>query len=336
MMMNGFKNLFKATLSNIKEGLIGKNKGLEFNKDNLLEYLPNIQKGTYYVIGGESGSGKTSFVDDVFVYSPLKNLIETNCDLNKISILYFSLEIDPVIKTAKFIGRRMFEKYKRELDINIILSRGNCKLSESFLSKIEEEEEFFEKLNSRIKYVTKGATPSGIKKEVEIYLKESGKIDENGKIDKDHYFIIIVDHLNLTKKETGLSKKESIDEISNYFVQIRNEIGVIPIVIQQLNRNMVSNSARLTKNMYEPKLADFKETGTTQEDANVVMAVFNPFIYKIAEYKGYDIKKYKDNYRFITFLKNRDGKNEGGVSFYYNGKIGLYTDIENKDNTLLN
>ena len=38
-----------------------------FNR--LVEHIPNVQKGTYYLIGASTGCGKTSLVNDAFNFT---------------------------------------------------------------------------------------------------------------------------------------------------------------------------------------------------------------------------------------------------------------------------
>lgn len=60
------------------------------------------------------------------------------------------------------------------------------------------------------------------------------------------------------------------------------------------------------------------------EDANTVMGIESPFYVGVDNCLGYDITKFKDRYRLLKILKNRDGKRNLLVSFLFVGEYGGY------------
>ena len=83
---------------------------------------------------------------------------------------------------------------------------------------------------------------------------------------------------------------------------------------------------RKKQDSQEPQLSDFKDTGATQEYANTVVALFNPFRYGMDNHRGYPILdgKYplRRNYRSGHILKNRDGMDSLSMGFYFQGAVG--------------
>lgn len=75
-----------------------------------------------------------------------------------------------------------------------------------------------------------------------------------------------------------------------------------------------------------------------EADSDVMLAVFNPYREKLTNYRGYDIKTLKHNFRSVILLKNRYGDGDvavgysyfGGVNFWkeFNFKIFLYISLE--------
>jgi hypothetical protein len=141
------------------------------------------------------------------------------------------------------------------------------------------------------------------------------------------YHMIIIDHIGLVSSQ---NKKKAIDEISQYCVWFRNKCHFSPVIVSQYNR-VLQSSDRAKLNLLEPRLSDFKETGNTQEDADTVIALFNPYRYKIPDYYGYDIKTLKNRIRTAHILKNRDGDEGKVVPLNFFGEIGYFREFPKED-----
>ena len=75
--------IFDGVIENINRGKEGLNSGLTMGFKRLTQYIPNIQQGTYYVVGGETSSGKTAFVDNSFIYNPYDYLKKTETNFTE-------------------------------------------------------------------------------------------------------------------------------------------------------------------------------------------------------------------------------------------------------------
>lgn len=269
--------IFDDVKNSINDGLQGRNEGIPMGYERLHNVIPGIQQSTYYLVGGELGTGKSAFVDESFVYNPYDYILD-NPDKNiDYHILYFSLEIDKVRKIAKAIARRIFHKYKILVDINYILSKGKNRISQEVYDYAMQQSDYFYKMEEYVTFLDKPENPTGIWKNVLKYAENNGVWSE--KMVQDTEVIpasykpnnpnkittIIVDHVGLMRNERGFSKKQNIDKLSEYAIVLRNKCKFSPVLIQQLNRSM-SSAERFTINRVEPQLSDFKESGNTQED----------------------------------------------------------------------
>ena len=63
---------FELLKEEVRKGLEGKNNGVPMGFNRLNRYI-GIRKSMYYLIGGLTGSGKTSFIDDAFVLNPVRS-----------------------------------------------------------------------------------------------------------------------------------------------------------------------------------------------------------------------------------------------------------------------
>ena len=60
---------FQSLEKIVKDGMNGMNNGIPMGFDRLNRYI-GIRKSIYTLVGGLTGSGKTSFVDDAYVLNP--------------------------------------------------------------------------------------------------------------------------------------------------------------------------------------------------------------------------------------------------------------------------
>jgi replicative DNA helicase len=323
--------MFNEIKGKIDRGLEGLNNGLPMGFNRLIEYLPGIQQSTYYLIGGETSSGKTAFVDNCFLYNPYNYIIGNKTNL-KIKVIYYSFEIEKSIKLTKAICRQIYLDYGRLLDVNYILSRGKNRISEEDYRLAMTYSGYVDQMFDSLEIIDKPENPTGIWHHLLDYSKKVGKWEDPEKLteytanDPNLYTIVIVDHLGLVKNERGYTKKENIDKLSEYMILLRNKCGFIPVLISQFNRSL-SSADRFRIDRVTPQLSDFKDTGNPQEDANVVMSIFSPQRYEIPEFRGYDITLLKNRYRNLSILKNRDGEADINIGLKFLGEVGYFSEL---------
>ncbi len=89
--------------------------------------------------------------------------------------------------------------------------------------------------------------------------------------------LVVIDHLQLMK---GVGRSESrhqeLSEISHSLKHLAGQMGVTVILLSQLNRECEKAARR-------PQLSDLKETGSLEEDADVVLFVHRPEQYNRSE-----------------------------------------------------
>ena len=93
--------------------------------------------------------------------------------------------------------------------------------------------------------------------------------------------LIIVDYLQLmTTTENYSSREQEIASISRSLKALAKELNIPLIACAQLSRAVESRTDK------RPQLADLRESGSIEQDADVVMFLFRPEVYGIVDEEG--------------------------------------------------
>lgn len=117
--------------------------------------------------------------------------------------------------------------------------------------------------------------------------------------------LIVVDYLQLmsgSKKTGDFNRVQEISEISRGLKLIARELNVPVIALSQLSRSVESRSPQI------PQLADLRESGSIEQDADIVM-----FIYREAYYNP---DTDRQNVTDLILAKHRNGPT-GKVELYF-------------------
>jgi replicative DNA helicase len=101
--------------------------------------------------------------------------------------------------------------------------------------------------------------------------------------------------------------------------------------VSQFNRD-ISNPIRIKNGDVEPQLEDFAESSSTQNDADVVLALFDPMRYKVSDPSGYDVDRLKDEFgakyfRSLRLIKNSYGEDDVRIGLGFLGQIGMFKEL---------
>jgi replicative DNA helicase len=331
---------FKSFIQEVRDGIEGKNSGIPMGFNRLNKHI-SIRKSTYYLIGGYTGSGKTSFVDDAFVLNPIDFLIKNpNSGLNY-ELIYFSMERRKNFKIAKWVSRKIFLDTGKIIPVAKILGwlgRDNKMVDDEFRT-VDSYGDYIEEMFKRIVFIGGPQNPTGIRNDVDEYAKRNGTLEKTDKYsstyipnDPTKITLIISDHVGLTKGERDYPKgKPAIDKSSEDKQRFRDLYGFSPVDVSQFNRD-IANPIRIKNGDVEPMLEDFKETGSTQENADIVLSLFDPFRYKVDDPSGYELEKLRDfegkkKYRSLKILKNSYGSDDIRIGLAFQPEIGLFKEM---------
>lgn len=328
---------FEQLRHEVAKGLEGRNAGIPMGFQRLNKYI-GIRKSTYFLVGGNTGSGKTSFIDDAFVLNPFDWYISHKGKKPPLRIIYRSMERSKTYKMAKWVGRRIF------LDHGVIIPVGKLLGWTERMSKDEHDlflmyEDYMNQISDVITLIDGPENAVGISKQLEAHALKHGRIEQVDEYNKRYFpnneeevTIVVIDHIGLLKTTKDQpTKKDAIDKMSDKLRYARDFYGYVPVVVQQFNRS-ISNPMRIKSGDVEPQLEDFKESSQTQDDADVVLTLFDPVRYKVGDPSGYDLSKLKDEqgakyFRSLRIAKNSYGSDDLRIGLAFLGDVGLFKEM---------
>lgn len=313
---------FNKLINTVDGGRKGRNTGIPLLHKKLTYFIPNIQQKTYYLVGALPKVGKTSFVDEVFLYSSLSDSFK-NKDNPKyvLHVDYLTLEIDLESKLVNFASWLLYKQYNVQLSFNELMGYGGFKISDDDFSKLKQFNDVYTHLNSVVTFHTDNDYSS-----LDDFYK--AVIEKNKQIHKNKgnlpvYHLLIVDHIGLT------GDKSTIDSMSQYCAKVlRNVYSISPIIVQQFSFESESTERRKGNEMsILPTSRDFGDSKYTTRDANIVMGLTNPYYFGLSTFKGYDIVELDNNYRCLTIIVNRNGGGFANLHYFFNGKTKTFIEL---------
>lgn len=329
---------FETLSHEVDLGLAGRNNGIPLGFNRLNKYI-GIRKSMYFLIGGNTGSGKTSFIDNCFVLNPYDWYISSaNKTSVKLKIIYRSMERNRTYKLAKWVSRKIFLDYGIIISINKLLG-WNDRLTKDEHDLFLLYKDYLNKMEDIITIYDGPENPVGIAKELKTHALANGRIEELDRYnkiyipnDENEITIVVLDTLNLLKTTKELStKKSSIDKMSDEFRYARDFYGYTIVAVSQFNRD-ISNPIRIKNGDVEPQLEDFKESSQSQDDADIVMALYDPMRYKVADPSGYDLDKLRDGegnkyFRSLRLIKNSYSVDDVRIGLGFLGEVGIFKEL---------
>lgn len=314
-----------------------------------------IEQGTYYLVTSYTKGGKSQFVS-YLLYRALMFCYNLKADI-KLTILYFALEETPERVLTRFISWLLYDYTDHKVHISpsdLRSSKNDKPVPEEVLDILESDDvkDMIDYFEQHIVF-SQESNPTGIYKFCRKYAEEHGRVltrpakykDEYGRLqdtevfdhyvpdNPDEYVIPVIDTINIIETERGFNKKQSIDKLSEYLAKyLRNRYGQSPIVIQQQNTD--NESVESVKfNRTRPTTAGLGDSKYTSHDANIVLGLFSPFKFGLKDYLGYPIDKFKDHFRTLEVLVNRDGELGGIIPLFFDGAVCDWAELPRHDNT---
>ncbi len=267
---------------------------------NLIDAKTNgIPKGHLSIIAGRPGMGKTSFMLQLS-----NNIIEQGLKVGIISIemTFNELQIKNISYLTKIDSRTIENGNFDNMDLVLIQSEAEKLKSDNY---IVDDNSF--------------QTPQNIKATLRRWIM-------NKKID-----IVFIDYLTLIRISYNKGRSDlDIGALTQELREFAKETKLPIVLLSQLNRAVES---RIDK---KPYLSDLRESGSIEQDANLVMFLHRPMYYGIDPYQtDYEnteltynnISVDAEDIASIIISKARNGQT-GTVPLQYIPKYHSFENIE--------
>lgn len=328
----------------IKESIDGQYSGLENGFDRLNEVIFGVQRRCYTLLGGQSGTYKTTLVDYI-LFNAMEDAAKKGIKLN---VFYYSFEIDKITKQCNWLSQIILKKYNKVVPPEKIKGLGGNTLAIDEVHYLYESIDYVEELFSKINFRFQTTNPTGIYNELWAFGESQGTLqreayqytDAEGKTMNGHritsykpndpnaYTLVIMDHMALMKKERGFQTKELIDKYSEYCIELKNMFGFSFINIQQFNQGLSSVERSKFKGVdLSPQQSDFKDSTNPYQDADVVLGTMCPYKLDMNTCLGYDIKKLKDKMIMLKVIKNRLSRDNVAIGLFANPSAGSFAEL---------
>lgn len=313
-----------------------------------------LEQATYYIFTSFTKGGKSQLVS-FLLYNALMFCYKHPESKASVKVLYVALEETPERVLTRFISWLLYEHSNIHISPSDLRSSKNDRpVPEEVLKVLDSDEikDMIDYFEQHIIFIEE-KNPTGIYKACRRYAEEHGKVitkpavyrDEFDKLqtteafdyyvpdDPNEYVIPVIDTINIIETERSYNKKQSIDKLSEYLaLYLRNRYGQSPIVIQQQNTDNESIES-VKFNRTRPTTAGLGDSKYTAHDANIVLGIFSPYKFGLKEYLGYPIDKFKDHFRTLEVLVNRDGELGGIIALFFDGAVCSWAELPKIDNT---
>lgn len=127
--------------------------------------------------------------------------------------------------------------------------------------------------------------------------------------------LVIIDYLQLVRiksENRNYSREQEVAETTKFAKGMAKSLNVPVVLLSQLSRKCEERQDKT------PILSDLRESGSIEQDADIVLMLHRPAYYDRSEEQGMGI---------VRVAKNRDGR-IGDVKFHHNKTLTRFTDYD--------
>lgn len=271
-------------IDNLHKG-IGALRGVPTGFKEIDNLLSGLQRSDLIVLASRPSMGKTSFAMDIARHVAVNE---------KIPVGIFELEMS-----------------KGQIIDKIIAAQARVSLWDLRTGRLSQENGDFERIRDSLNELS--SAPLFIDDEASLNILQMRAKARRLKAEKG-LGLIIVDYLQLMVPRTSTDNMvQQITEISRSLKILAKELDVPVLAISQLNRAVEHRTDK------KPQLADLRESGAIEQDADVVA-----FIYREDRVKENTERK---NQADIIIAKHRNGP-LGKATLYFNEELASFTSLE--------
>ena len=263
-------------------------KGVSTGFSTLDKYITGLNKSDFILIGARPAMGKTSFA---------LNLAQNVTMYAKKKCIFFSLEMS-----------------KKQLADRLLASFAGIPSQKLLTGELDKDE--WARLGNA----------AGAFNDVELYLDDTASITvpeiKSRVMRLKNVDIIIIDYLSLIQAATKRDNRaQEVSEITRHLKMLAKDLMIPVVCCAQLNRGTEGRGKS-----HKPQLSDLRESGSIEQDADIVM-----FLYREEYYKGeLDEEKQEDvdiSKTELIVAKNRHGPT-GSIEMTFDKEFTRFRTID--------
>lgn len=241
-------------------------RGVSTGFTQLDNMLGGLQKSDLIILAARPSVGKTSLALDIARHVALK----TNLPVGM-----FSLEMS-----------------KEQLVDRLLVAQADIDLWKMRTGRLKDDDDF-----QRIGHAM------GLLSEAPIFIDDSASANimeirtKARRLQSEHkgLGLIVIDYLQLMEGRNSENRTQEISEITRGLKSIARELNVPVLALSQLSRQVEQERPPI------PKLAHLRESGSIEQDADVVLFIYRPAVY------DHDLPDDKRNLAEVYVAKHRNG-----------------------------
>jgi hypothetical protein len=328
-------------VKSVNKGRQGLSAGFWNGLKRINDLIYGTHRARYYLIGADSGVGKTTLADFMYTIS-----LWLDCKRRgvPIRIVYLSFELSKREKIARWVSLFIKLLFDQEVPSDYIMGRiPDLLLSDDHLRMVKIAKQYVNEFLKDCTVVEGGVHPTWILNHmVELHEalgtvhrmpskdpKKKGMITGWTPKNPQQVVMMVCDHVALTHSEQGAGLKATIDKLSNYGVMLRNTFDDIIVFLQQFSTDLVSTHRASKKgdSYIVPQRLDFGDSKYTYRDADVVFGLVSPIMFDEKTYKGYDITRLYNYFLACHVMKNRYGPASRMLPLFMNPIAGVFQEL---------
>ena len=263
----------------------GKLRGLPTGLTDLDNLLAGLQKSDLIILAARPSMGKTTLALD----------IARNIATAKIPVGIFSLEMS-----------------QDQLVDRLICSQANVDLWKMRTGRLSDREgdDDFPKIGHAMAVLS----------EIPLFIDDSATANimeirtKCRRLQAEHGLgLIVIDYLQLMEGRKNENRVQEIAEITRSLKGLARELNIPVLALSQLSRAVESRTPPI------PKLSDLRESGTIEQDADVVIFIYRENVYKK--------DSQKNNIAELYIAKHRNGPT-GRIELFFDEHRVSFRNIE--------
>ncbi len=303
-------NIAEKRLFDIVSSKAIRYRSAEELSDDLIEYLESLKNRKTVITGVPSGFKDLDSMTNGFQEGDLI-VIAGRPGMGKTSLVV-NIALNASLNYGRKIGIFTLEMSARQLALKMIAS-----LSDVDMRKLRTG--FFEggEWDMVVRAIDK-------LKNAKIYIDETSLLTSIDirtkarklKMEKD-IDLLIIDYLQLIEgKSSSVNRTQQISEISRSLKILAKELNIPVIALSQLNRAVESREDK------RPTPADLRESGSIEQDADIIMLLYRDEVYNKNTKEG--------GVAEINIAKQRNGP-QGVVKLQFESRIATFRDLTKRN-----